>query len=271
VLVLIGVRGLSYEQAAEICGCEVGTVKSRLSRAERAPAVADPQAPCLTTVCATPQAGGGQSPRHHRRGTGVECGALVFQEGGGRPSGGLTTSPPEPAASRGRARRAGATSRTPSREALGRSPEHPAGATATGGGAPRPGGQVAPECGAPSGGDTQHDYSLSREPTIPQAARRRQYAIPDSTDAEAGTLLPGGPPATLAGAQPELPPSGLSRTADRHRPDWRRLLAGGLTPCRTAGACLTIRTIWYSAHREPSTALARAGGAPRTAARGADR
>lgn len=33
VLMLIGVLGVSYEEAAEICGCAVGTVKSRLNRA----------------------------------------------------------------------------------------------------------------------------------------------------------------------------------------------------------------------------------------------
>jgi RNA polymerase sigma-70 factor, ECF subfamily len=33
VLVLIAVHGLSYERTAEICGCEVGTVKSRVNRA----------------------------------------------------------------------------------------------------------------------------------------------------------------------------------------------------------------------------------------------
>lgn len=33
VLVLVGVHGLSYERVAAICGCEVGTVKSRVSRA----------------------------------------------------------------------------------------------------------------------------------------------------------------------------------------------------------------------------------------------
>jgi RNA polymerase sigma-70 factor, ECF subfamily len=35
VLVLAGVHGLSYERIAEICGCEVGTVKSRVSRARK--------------------------------------------------------------------------------------------------------------------------------------------------------------------------------------------------------------------------------------------
>lgn len=33
VLVLIGVLGVSYEEAAEICNCAIGTVKSRLNRA----------------------------------------------------------------------------------------------------------------------------------------------------------------------------------------------------------------------------------------------
>ncbi|MGE3143622.1 MAG: sigma factor-like helix-turn-helix DNA-binding protein, partial [Hyphomonadaceae bacterium] len=33
VLTLIGAFGVSYEEAAEICGCAVGTVKSRVNRA----------------------------------------------------------------------------------------------------------------------------------------------------------------------------------------------------------------------------------------------
>ncbi|MER8433642.1 sigma-70 family RNA polymerase sigma factor [Mesorhizobium caraganae] len=33
VLTLIGMLGVSYEETAEICGCAVGTVKSRLNRA----------------------------------------------------------------------------------------------------------------------------------------------------------------------------------------------------------------------------------------------
>jgi RNA polymerase sigma-70 factor (ECF subfamily) len=32
-LILIGGEGLSYEDAAEICGCAVGTIKSRVNRA----------------------------------------------------------------------------------------------------------------------------------------------------------------------------------------------------------------------------------------------
>jgi RNA polymerase sigma-70 factor (ECF subfamily) len=32
-LLLIGASGFSYEEAAEICGCAVGTVKSRVNRA----------------------------------------------------------------------------------------------------------------------------------------------------------------------------------------------------------------------------------------------
>ncbi len=34
-LTLIGVAGLSYEEAGEICGCAVGTMKSRVSRARQ--------------------------------------------------------------------------------------------------------------------------------------------------------------------------------------------------------------------------------------------
>ena len=30
---LVGASGLSYEDASKICGCEVGTIKSRASRA----------------------------------------------------------------------------------------------------------------------------------------------------------------------------------------------------------------------------------------------
>jgi RNA polymerase sigma-70 factor (ECF subfamily) len=32
-LVLVGASGFSYEEAAEICGCAVGTIKSRVNRA----------------------------------------------------------------------------------------------------------------------------------------------------------------------------------------------------------------------------------------------
>jgi RNA polymerase sigma-70 factor, ECF subfamily len=34
-LILVGASGLSYEEAAEICKCAVGTIKSRVSRARR--------------------------------------------------------------------------------------------------------------------------------------------------------------------------------------------------------------------------------------------
>lgn len=34
-IILIAAEGLSYEEAAEVCGCPVGTVKSRLSRARQ--------------------------------------------------------------------------------------------------------------------------------------------------------------------------------------------------------------------------------------------
>ncbi len=32
-LILVGASGLSYEEAAQICGCAVGTMKSRVNRA----------------------------------------------------------------------------------------------------------------------------------------------------------------------------------------------------------------------------------------------
>ena len=39
-LLLVGAGGFSYEEAAEICGCAVGTIKSRVGRARAALAVA---------------------------------------------------------------------------------------------------------------------------------------------------------------------------------------------------------------------------------------
>ena len=35
ILVLVSAAGLSYEEAADVCGCAVGTIKSRLNRARR--------------------------------------------------------------------------------------------------------------------------------------------------------------------------------------------------------------------------------------------
>lgn len=35
-VILVGAGGFSYEDAAEICGCKIGTVKSRVSRARKA-------------------------------------------------------------------------------------------------------------------------------------------------------------------------------------------------------------------------------------------
>ena len=35
VLTLVGASGCSYEEAATICGCAVGTIKSRVNRARR--------------------------------------------------------------------------------------------------------------------------------------------------------------------------------------------------------------------------------------------
>jgi RNA polymerase sigma-70 factor (ECF subfamily) len=35
VLILVGAQGFSYEDAAEMCGCAVGTVKSRANRGRK--------------------------------------------------------------------------------------------------------------------------------------------------------------------------------------------------------------------------------------------
>ena len=35
-IVLVGAGGFAYEEAAQICGCAVGTIKSRVSRARKA-------------------------------------------------------------------------------------------------------------------------------------------------------------------------------------------------------------------------------------------
>ena len=43
-IVLVGAAGLSYEEAAEIAGCAVGTIKSRVNRARnRLAAILDVQ------------------------------------------------------------------------------------------------------------------------------------------------------------------------------------------------------------------------------------
>jgi RNA polymerase sigma-70 factor (ECF subfamily) len=34
-LILVGASGMSYDEAAEICKCAVGTIKSRVSRARQ--------------------------------------------------------------------------------------------------------------------------------------------------------------------------------------------------------------------------------------------
>jgi RNA polymerase sigma-70 factor (ECF subfamily) len=35
-LILVGAGGMAYEEAAQVCQCAVGTIKSRVSRARRA-------------------------------------------------------------------------------------------------------------------------------------------------------------------------------------------------------------------------------------------
>ena len=72
MLVLVGVRGLSYEAAAEFCGCEVGTAKSRVHRARmalRAMLLDDEPAPSATwRATISPVRRHGRRPTEHRRG-----------------------------------------------------------------------------------------------------------------------------------------------------------------------------------------------------------
>lgn len=51
-IILVGAAGLSYEEAAEIAGCAVGTVKSRVNRARNklATLVDQPRAPASSTT-----------------------------------------------------------------------------------------------------------------------------------------------------------------------------------------------------------------------------
>lgn len=60
-LILVSVNGFSYEEAAEICGCAVGTVKSRVARARREleTRLGGPEVDS-TEATAPPAAGGGQ-------------------------------------------------------------------------------------------------------------------------------------------------------------------------------------------------------------------
>lgn len=57
-LILVGAAGLSYEEAAEICGCALGTIKSRVNRArQRLMQLMDLDAPTdafATTLGVTP-------------------------------------------------------------------------------------------------------------------------------------------------------------------------------------------------------------------------
>src|SRR3546814_14897072 len=55
-LILVRAGGFSYEEAAEICACAVGTVKSRLARARPALEKIVPDSGCSeATACAQPR------------------------------------------------------------------------------------------------------------------------------------------------------------------------------------------------------------------------
>lgn len=68
-IILVGASGCSYEEAASICGCAVGTIKSRVSRARRALLSSmDPEAAALSEGEAGVDAQDDDGER--RRGTG---------------------------------------------------------------------------------------------------------------------------------------------------------------------------------------------------------
>ena len=71
VLVLAVVHGLPYERIAEICGCELGTVKSRVNRARTAlkQMLLDEDEPVAVAKAARGKLPGGQDLRGSRTGT----------------------------------------------------------------------------------------------------------------------------------------------------------------------------------------------------------
>ncbi len=57
-LILVGAAGLSYEEAAEICGCALGTIKSRVNRARaRLLKIMDAEAPADVMAIESAEAG----------------------------------------------------------------------------------------------------------------------------------------------------------------------------------------------------------------------
>lgn len=64
-LILVGASGLSYEEAAQVCGCAVGTMKSRVNRARArlAELLSEPVAPPILAASAQP----GQKIANSRR------------------------------------------------------------------------------------------------------------------------------------------------------------------------------------------------------------
>lgn len=70
-IILVGASGCSYEEAASICGCAVGTIKSRVSRARRALLVdMDPDAAALADATAEAAAEAAGNERRREAGEG---------------------------------------------------------------------------------------------------------------------------------------------------------------------------------------------------------
>jgi RNA polymerase sigma factor (sigma-70 family) len=67
-LILVGAGGFAYEEAAEICGCAVGTIKSRVARGRVALEPCSPTASCPRAASMRPTAAAPRRCRHHERG-----------------------------------------------------------------------------------------------------------------------------------------------------------------------------------------------------------
>ena len=79
-LILVGGSGFAYEEAAQICGCALGTLKSRVNRARTA--IANPHGHRVDRRCGTPRvARDGRPGFHHDCGNAIDGLNLCFSTG----------------------------------------------------------------------------------------------------------------------------------------------------------------------------------------------